>query len=264
MNMKTILAPACYIAFTAWILQGCGTAPYTGRQQLLLISEAEESQLGLQAWTEEVMPSPVSKHPEWTAMVTRVGKRISAVAERPDFQWEFRVIAEPTVNAFCLPGGKVAFYEGIMPVCQDDTGVAVVMGHEVGHAIARHGGERISQSIVAKAGTGVVAKILGGQDPDNQAMVAKALGVGANVGILLPFSRKQESEADHIGLLLMAKAGYDPRAAPLFWERMMAQGGERGPEFLSTHPDPANRIEQLKAWLPEALPHYEASRPAGH
>lgn len=242
------------------LIPGCGTAPYTGRRQLLLISSDQEAQLGLQAWQQEVGPAPASGHRAWTEMVTRAGRRIAAVADAPGFQWEFKVIADPTVNAFCLPGGKVAFYEGIMPVCQDETGVAVVMGHEVSHAIARHGGERISQGLVAEGGTEIVARILGGEDPASQKKVAEIFGLGAKFGVLLPYGREQESEADRIGLILMAKAGYDPRAAPGFWQRMMAQGGARPPEFLSTHPDPERRIQQLESWMPEALGHYSGPR----
>jgi predicted Zn-dependent protease len=250
-----------WIGATALVLLvvACATAPYTGRSQLLIISQAEENALGLQAFQESVAGAPASTRADWKAMVERVGLRIAAVAERPDFQWEFKLIAENTVNAFCLPGGKVAFYEGIMPVCGDDTGVAVVMGHEVAHALARHGGERVSQSVVAKMGTDVVSKVLGGSDAASQQMIATALGAGAKYGALLPWGRTQESEADQIGLILMAKAGYDPREAPRFWQRMEAKTGSAGrpPEFLSTHPNPETRIQQLEAWMPEALTHYQ-------
>lgn len=250
------LAVLVLIATALWMI-ACQTTPYTERSQLILLSSGQEAELGLQAWNEQVGSAPRSRRADWTGMVQRSGQRIAAVADKSDFQWEFQLIAEPTVNAFCLPGGKVAFYEGIMPICQDETGVAVVMGHEVAHAIARHGGERVSQSVVMNAGTQVLAAILGGQDPARQDMVARALGVGTNVGLALPFSRDHESEADRIGLILMAKAGYDPRAAPEFWKRMSAQGGERGPEFLSTHPNPETRVEQLNAWIPEAMPYFE-------
>ncbi len=149
-----------------------------------------------------------------------------------------------------------------MPVCEDETGVAVVMGHEVGHAIARHGAERVSQNILTTGGSEIVARILGGKDPANQEQVSKVLGMGVNVGFVLPFSRDQESEADRIGLILMAKAGYDPRAAPGFWSRMKASGGSRAPDFLSTHPNPDKRIAQIEGWMPEALRYYEAARVA--
>ncbi len=253
----SVVAAAAIAALT---LLACETAPYTGRKQFILLSPEEENTMGLQAYQEVVAQSRMSSKAAWAGMVERVGRRIAAVAERPDFQWEFRLIEDPTVNAFCLPGGKVAFYEGIMPVCADDTGVAVVMGHEVAHAMARHGGERVSQSMVAQLGTEVAAEVIGSKDPAVREMVAVGLGAGVNVGVMLPFSRKHESEADQIGLILMAKAGYDPRAAPKFWERMNAMaGGSRPPEFLSTHPNPETRIAQLQSWMPEALPYYEAA-----
>jgi predicted Zn-dependent protease len=253
---RPLAAMALLVA--ALVPAGCESAPYTGRSQFLLISEAQENALGVQAFQETLAASKLSTNAAWTARLERVGRRIAAVAERPAFEWEFRLIAEPTVNAFCLPGGKVAFYEGIMPICGDDTGVAVVMGHEVAHALARHGGERVSRGIVSDLGTDVLASVLGGQDKENQARVAQALGAGAQVGLLLPWGREQESEADRIGLILMAKAGYDPREAPRFWERMEAATGSGGrpPEFLSTHPSPGTRMRQLEAWMPEALAHY--------
>jgi len=160
------------------------------------------------------------------------------------------------VNAFCLPGGKVAFYEGIMAVCGDEAGVAVVMGHEIAHAIARHGNERVSQGIVVQASKEGVAELLGAEDEVTRQAISAALGIG----VTLPFSRTHESEADHIGLLLMAKAGYDPRVAPGFWERMNASGGRRPPEFLSTHPHPETRVAKLREWMPEAMEYYRASQ----
>jgi predicted Zn-dependent protease len=230
----------------------------------MLMSNAQEAQLGAQAYQEVKAGSKPSSNGEWIGMVTRAGQRIAAVADAPGFDWEFIVIADPTVNAFCLPGGKVAFFEGIMPVCQDETGVAVVMGHEVAHAIAHHGNERLSQAMIAEFGTQAASALIGSllskSDARLTEMANAALGVGVELGAILPYSRAHESEADRIGLILMAKAGYDPRAAPAFWERMLAAETDRPPEFLSTHPDPSRRIEQLRSWIPEALPFYEASR----
>lgn len=236
-------------------LTGCGSTPYTDRSQLLLLSGPQEAQLGLQAYQETVGAARLSSNAEWTGMVKRAGARIASAAKDDmpyEFQWEFNLIAEQTVNAFCLPGGKVAFYEGIMPVCQDETGVAVVMGHEIAHAIARHGNERVSQNMIVQGGM-AAAEVMGITEPSQRETVAGLLGVG----VLLPFSRKHESEADHIGLILMAKAGYDPRVAPGFWERMNAGGGQRPPEFLSTHPHPETRVQQLNEWMPEAMRYYE-------
>ena len=244
-------------------LSACGSAPYTGRSQLHILSVNEEMALGLQSYTEVVGSSKLTSNREWAAMVERVGRRIAAVAPEiadiaNQFQWEFKVIADPQVNAFALPGGKVAFYEGIMPICANETGVAVVMGHEVAHAIARHGNERVSQNVLIELGVGTGSALLGGSDPATQQAVSAALGMGAQVGIALPFGRSHESEADHIGIILMAKAGYDPREAPGFWERMSAQSSGGGtPEFLSTHPSHGTRIDQLKEWMPEAMKFYK-------
>jgi predicted Zn-dependent protease len=257
MKSKALLVLALAVA-------ACATAPYTGRKQLVLMSDAQEAQLGAQAYEEVKAGSKPSTNGEWIGMVTRAGQRIAAAAQAPDFAWEFTLLADPTVNAFCLPGGKVAFYEGIMPVCRDETGVAVVMGHEVAHALAHHGNERVSQGIIAELGTQAaqagIAAMLSKSDPKLTEISNAALGVGVQVGAILPYSRAHESEADHIGLILMAKAGYDPREAPAFWERMLAAENGGPPEFLSTHPDPVTRIEQLKAWIPEAMPYYEASK----
>jgi predicted Zn-dependent protease len=254
------VAAAC----TALLVVACATAPYTGRKQLLMMTDAQEAALGAQAYREIKATSKASTNGAWIGMVTRAGQRVAAVADAPGFAWEFALIEDPTVNAFCLPGGKVAFYEGIMPICSDETGVAVVMGHEVAHAIAHHGNERLSQAMVAEFGTqaasALVGQLLTKSDPKLTEMANAALGVGVQLGAILPYSRAHESEADRIGLILMAKAGYDPREAPAFWERMLAAESDRPPEFLSTHPDPARRIEQLRAWLPEALPYYEAAR----
>lgn len=260
MNRGLKLGAACvFTALVAFV--ACTTAPVTGRRQLILTSETEEASLGLQAFQEVTKGAALSRNKQWTAMVEKVGRDIAAVADRPDFQWEFKVIAENTVNAFCLPGGKVAFYDGIMPVCANEAGVAVVMGHEIGHAIARHGGERMSQGMIAEQGTGVVAAILGGKDPAKQQMAAAALGAGVKYGAILPFSRKQETEADEIGITLMAKAGYDPREAAKFWRRMIeSTGGDRPMEWLSTHPDPENRITRLNELAPKALELYNAAK----
>jgi predicted Zn-dependent protease len=235
----------------------CATVPITGRKQLNLVSPSEEKQLGQQAYAEVLKENPISKNEEWQKRLRRVGADIQRAANQPDFEWEFNVLQGKDVNAFCLPGGKVAFWEAIIPICGDDNGIAVVMGHEVAHALAHHGAERMSQTM----GVGIVGQILsvglGKMDPTKKDVALQAFGIGTNVG-LLKYSRQHESEADHIGLILMAKAGYDPRAAVGFWRRMSAQagGGKKPPEFLSTHPSDETRISQIEGWLPEALEHY--------
>jgi predicted Zn-dependent protease len=237
-------------------LFACETVPVTGRQQIMLVSESEEEQMGLTAYREILSKEKVSRDRRANALVRRVGERIAAVANRPDYQWEFRVIDKDQANAFALPGGKVAVYTGILKYTQTEAGLAVVMGHEVAHALARHGAERMSRSAAANAVIGVGAAVAGVQDPG----VMQAIGAAYGVGVELPFGRGQESEADHIGLILMAKAGYDPREAIPFWQRMSGGQGGGPPEFLSTHPSGETRIQQLQEWMPEALQHYRSGR----
>lgn len=240
------------------ILLGCQTVEYTGRSQLSLISVADEQKLGVDAYQDILNKTPRSGRAEWQNQLRRVGQRIAAVANRPDYQWEFNVLQGQEVNAFALPGGKVAFWEGIIPITQDDNGVAVVMGHEVAHALARHGAERMSQAMGAQALGQVLAMGVGAVSPEFAQDFAKLYGFGATVGVILPWGRAQESEADHIGLILMAKAGFDPAAAVGFWERMSkVQKGGKPPEFLSTHPSDETRIAQIKKWLPEARGYYK-------
>jgi predicted Zn-dependent protease len=248
----------------AWALVGlvaivaCATAPYTKRSQLILLSSDEEAKLGTQAFQEVVSKSRLVSNPALTGPVEEVGRRIARVADRPDFKWRFAVIDDAKqVNAFCLPGGKVAVYTGMFPVAKDTGGLAVVMGHEIAHAIARHGAERMSQATAAQAGGSLLGAWLGGS-PSSQAILA-AYGLGAQVGVLLPYGRAQESEADHIGLILMARAGYDPTNAIAFWRRMEGRSrGQSPPEFLSTHPGHGTRERQISAWLPEAQRYRQA------
>jgi len=232
----------------------CETVPVTGRSQLNVLSEAEETKLGAEAYTQVLSKSKVSTEPASNEMVRRVGSRIAAVAD-PNRQWEYKLIDDPqTANAFALPGGKIAVYTGILPITRDEAGLAVVLGHEVAHVTARHSGERMSQQIAAQAGLGVIGGVLGASP-----QTTESLGGIVVSGLLLPFGRRQESEADHIGLVYMAKAGYDPRAARELWVRMAeaSKGRSKTPEFLSTHPSEETRIKQIEGWLPEALQHYK-------
>jgi predicted Zn-dependent protease len=253
---------------------GCETNPYTGRSQLLMTSVAEEIQMGAQAYN-QVKSDPKmrpSQDPREIEPVRRIAARIIEAAKRSkyaemaqQFQWEVTVIKDDkTANAFALPGGKMAVYTGIFPVAKTEAGLAAVMGHEVVHALARHGAERMSQGQLTNAAlqvAGAAAGASGGGGLMSQAAMA-ALGVGAQVGVLLPFSRKHESEADYIGILLAADAGYDPRESVHLWERMEQLSSGGGPaEFLSTHPGHDTRIEQLKKWMPEAMAIYQKSQP---
>lgn len=254
-------------------LPGCETNPYTGRSQLLMTSVSQEMQMGAQAY-DQVKNDPKmrqSQDPREIEPVRRVAARIVEAAKRSkyaemaqQFQWEVTVIKDDkTANAFALPGGKMAVYTGIFPMAKTEAGLAAVMGHEVVHALARHGAERMSQGQLTNATlqvVGAAAGASGGGGMLGQATMA-ALGAGAQVGVLLPFSRKHESEADYIGILLAADAGYDPRESIHLWERMEQLSGGKGPaEFLSTHPGHETRIEQLKKWMPEAMAIYQAKQ----
>jgi len=242
------------------VAAACQTVPYTKRSQLLLVSTDEEAALGESAYKEALSKAKISGDAAATDMVRRVGRRIAAVSDRPDFKWEFNLFDDPkTVNAWCLPGGKVAVYSGLLPVTRDEEGLAVVMGHEIAHALARHGSERMSQGLLAQLGGAALSAAMASKPAATQRVAQEAYGAGATVGVLLPFSRAHESEADHIGLILMAKAGYEPGAAVDFWGRMArASGGkDTTPEFLRTHPADATRIARIEGELPEARSYYK-------
>ena len=258
------LLAVCVLAVSMLALAGCRSAPVTGRRQMLLLPEAQEVSMGLTSYQDVVAKEPASQNAQYVAMVQRVGERIAAVADKPDYAWEFRVIASDVQNAFCLPGGKVAIYEGIMPICENEAGLAVVMSHEVAHALARHGGERMSQSLAVDGVKQAVSYATQTQDETRREILLKAYGAASQYGVILPYSRKHESEADHIGLMVMAKAGYDPSEAPRFWQRFAAaQQGQKPMEFLSTHPSDARRASDLEALLPEAMKLY-VTAPSRH
>ncbi len=240
-------------------LAACATVPVTGRKSLILVPDAEVSALASSSYKELLQKSKLSTDAAAVEMIRRVGKRIAAVSNQPDFQWEFNLIDDPKmVNAFCMPGGKVAFFSGIMPICKNEDGVAAVMGHEVAHAIAKHGSERMSQQLLLNFGAISLGTAMRNKPETTRALANLAFGVGANVGFVLPYGRMQESEADRIGIIYAAKAGYNPEEAISLWLRMDEHAkGQQPPEFLSTHPSHETRIQQLKEWMPEAL----AARP---
>lgn len=240
------------------LMLGCRSAPVTGRHQLVMIPETQEIEQGAAAFQEISGKEGEATEGPAAEMVRRVGNRIAAVAKRDDYQWEFRLLKGDTVNAFCLPGGKVAVYEGILPVCQSEAGLAVVMSHEVAHALARHGGERMSQNMAVDSLKQVVALATARQTQLKQQIFMQAYGLGTQYGVLLPYSRQHELEADHIGLMLMAEAGYDPAEAPRFWERFAQVGSGGGMEFLSTHPSDQRRQQKLIDLLPQASGLYTA------
>jgi len=240
----------------------CKTNPHTGRSQLILFSDAQMKELGVQAYAEMTGPKSNARivtDPVLTAPLLRVGAAISKAADKPDYEWEFKLIDDPkTVNAWALPGGKIAFYTGIYPILKDEAGMAIVMGHEVMHAILEHGNERMSQQAAANVGLTIVGVSL--EDNKHREEILAGLGVLTTGAILLPYSRTHESEADKQGLFLAAKAGYDPEAAIGVWERMAELSkGNRPPEILSTHPDPERRIANMRKWMPEAMRYYEAA-----
>ena len=250
------------------IFNSCAEVPITHRKGLRLVPESELVTMGFQQYSEVIKTAKLSTDTAKVKMVRQVGERIAKAAEEfligegmgdqiKNYQWEFNLIEDDkTANAWVMPGGKAAVYTGILKYTQNETGLAVVLGHEVSHAIAGHGNERMSQTLLANIGATALSVALAQQPQQTREIYMMAFGIGANVGVLLPYSRLHESEADHIGLVLMARAGYDPREAVLFWERMNKAGNERPPEFLSTHPAPETRIERIKEEIPEALPYY--------
>jgi predicted Zn-dependent protease len=268
-NLRRMMKKAIILAVGALIIYACATVPVTGRRQLSMVSNSEIIPMANEQYRQVLKESKLSNDQAQIAQVRRVGVRIQKAVETymsqkglsselNGFQWEFNVIDDPkTANAWCMPGGKVAFYTGILPICQDENGVAVVMGHEVAHAIANHGRERMSQGLVANGLLGTVSGAVGQNPTLTQQVFMQAVGMGAQIG-MLKFSRQHESEADKIGLVFMAMAGYDPRETVKFWQRMSSMsGGQQPPEWLSTHPSHESRIRDLEAAIPDALKYYK-------
>lgn len=243
------IAAAAAICFA---VAACVEAPVTGRQQLILLPEGQARQMGVEAYQQIKNEKGVSNDPRYTEPVNEIGRRIAEISDQPGMNWEFTVFEDEEPNAFALPGGKVGVNTGLFKVAQDNDQLAAVMAHEVGHAIARHSAERVSRQAIVQLGQ----QAIGSQYPGMTEMLAQA----STLGLILPFTRDQEAEADHIGLMLMAKAGYDPRAAVQLWRNFEALGGERPPEFLSTHPSPGSRIQNLQSIMPKALEEYGRSR----
>jgi predicted Zn-dependent protease len=250
-------------AFLGLLLSACSTVPITGRSQLNLIPGSSMLSMSLQQYDQFLKENKVSTNKEQTAQVKRVGARIQGAVERyfaasglqgylSEYKWEFNLVEDKQVNAWCMPGGKVVVYTGLMPVARDDAGLAVVMGHEIAHAIAEHGNERMSQGLMAQLGGVALSTALSTKSSETQQLWMSVYGVGAQYGAILPYGRMQESEADHLGLVFMTMAGYDPGVAVSFWERMSAQkGGQAPPEFLSTHPADATRIANIRRLIPD-------------
>lgn len=262
---RYIILSICLFSLTA-----CGTVPITGRSQLNLIPGSSMLSMSLQQYDTFLKEHKVSTDQQKTQMVKRVGLRIQNAVERyfassglsdqlSNYKWEFNLVEDKQVNAWCMPGGKVVVYTGILPIAVDDAGLAVVMGHEIAHAIAEHGNERMSQGLLTQLGGVALSTALATKGAATQQLWMSVYGVGAQYGAIMPYGRMQESEADHLGLVFMTMAGYDPSVAVPFWERMAAQkGGQAPPEFLSTHPSDATRIGNIKRLIPEVVSKYSA------
>jgi predicted Zn-dependent protease len=249
----------------------CAQVPITQRESLRLVPESELMSMSFKEYQEVLGKSKLSTDPNKVQAVRKVGNRIAKAAEAflvdlgrgnqvRNYQWEFNLIEDDkVVNAWVMPGGKAAVYTGILPITQDESGLAVVLGHEVAHAIAEHGNERMSQALLANMGTMALSAALAQKPRQTRELFLTVFGVGANVGLILPYSRLHEKEADRIGLTLMARAGYDPRVAVPFWKRMNQKEATTSLEFLSTHPAPSTRIANIESYIPEAMPYYQKS-----
>jgi predicted Zn-dependent protease len=271
---STFMKKLMHLFIMVILIAACSKVPLTNRKQLDLIGSNQLMSSSFTSYQTVIKEGQLSNDTEKVQMIKSVGHNIKNAVEKylkerelssvtDGFQWEFNLLVDDIVNAWCMPGGKVAFYTGILPICQDEAGIAVVMGHEVAHAIANHGGERMSQALIQQLG-GVALAVALQQQPEQTQALALASYTGASTLGVLKFSRVHESEADRLGLTFMAMAGYNPEYAPDFWQRMKAQGGGAPPEFLSTHPAYDTRIQNLRKWLPEAQQYYTASNKAGN
>ncbi len=244
------------LLFSAFIFVACSKTPYTHRNQVVIFSPQQELQMGYQSAKQILSHERISNDPRLNAIVRKVGTKIARAAAQPGYKWQFFVIDKDVPNAFCLPGGKVFVYSGLFRAVQNEDQLAVVIGHEVAHAIARHGAERMSMIQLGRMGKQIATQAIGGGK--YAGLINQAYGAGETFGMVLPFSRKFEYEADEIGLYLMTKAGYDPRQALAFWQNMIAlsKNMRKPPEFFSTHPADAHRIARLKKLIPKALKYY--------
>lgn len=250
------------LILAALLLSSCSSVPITGRKQLSLISDAEVLSSSLTQYKDYMAQATVSGNKVQSEMVTRVGKALAMATETylknngmesdiQNYAWEFSLVANTEVNAFCMPGGKIVVYEGLMKMVSSEDELAVVIGHEVAHAVAKHSNERMSQQILAQYGSNVLNSALANKSAAVQSVAGQVFGLGAQYGVMLPFSRKQENEADYMGMVLMSMAGYNPDMALTFWQKMSAGGGASVPELLSTHPSDETRINNIKKNLPK-------------
>ena len=266
--MKLIKYFLVTVVTSSTIFISCSTVPLTGRSQLNLIPDSEMLAMSFQQYGKFLNENPLSNNQANVDMIKRVGLNIQIAVEDymaqnnlsenlEGYSWEFNLVESDQVNAWCMPGGKVVVYSGILPITQDEAGLAVVMGHEIAHALAEHGNERMSQQLLQQAGAIGLMIAMKDEPVQTQALWMTVYGVGTTVAVMLPYSRTHESEADHLGLIFMSMAGYDPQKAPEFWERMAAGKEGEPPEFLSTHPSSQTRIDDLNSWMPEAMQYYK-------
>ena len=256
------------ISIISVLFYSCSTVPITGRSQLDLIPDNEMLSMSFQQYDQFLKDNKESTNQQQTALVKKVGERVAKAVEQyftqnkltqqlQGYKWEFHLIDSKEANAWCMPGGKVVVYTGILPITKTEAGLAVVLGHEIAHAVAKHGNERMSQAMVAQLGGVALSQALKEKPALTQNIFMTAFGIGTQVGVLLPFSRLQENEADHLGLIFMAMAGYNPNEALDFWQRMAsAQNGQAPPEFLSDHPSDQTRIDKIKNEIPEAMKYF--------
>ena len=255
------------LGIASFLWAGCGTVPITGRKQVLLVSDQEVLSSSLRQYSSYISTAPRSGNASRMAMVTRVGQRIAAATEQylrangleselANFAWEFNLVSDKQANAFCMPGGKIVVYEGLLELIASEDELAVVVGHEVAHAVAKHSNERMSQQMLAEYGAQILGAAVSEKSTAVQNMASQVYGLGAQYGLMLPFSRKHESEADYMGLILMTIAGYNPDVAVNFWQKMSA-GGQQVPEFMSTHPSDATRIKDINKELPKIKKNYQ-------
>lgn len=248
------ISARAFLCVAVLALAGCQSAPITGRQQFILISDQEASQMGVQAYQQILSKGNISHDPQMNAVVARVSQRLAQVVGVPGAKWQYTVFEDPTANAFALPGGKIGVNTGMFKVAKTEGQLAAVLGHEIGHVMAHHSAERMSRELAVQVGI----QALGAAG--SMAQYSDLMAQAATLGLILPFSRQQESEADEIGLINMARAGYDPHEAIDLWRNMLSQEGGKAPaEFLSTHPSTGNRIADLEQWMPRALAEYNAS-----
>jgi predicted Zn-dependent protease len=267
--MKKLFLSVLAVICLSITYQACTVVPLTGRKQLNLVPESEMISMSFSSYSDFLKTNTLSTDKINSDLVKKVGSDISSAVVKyfsdnnlsgqlEGYKWEFNLIKnDSTQNAWCMPGGKVVVYSGILPITKDKNGLAVVLSHEISHAVARHGNERMSQELLVQFGSVALNEALKQKPEETRSIFNSAYGIGSQYGVLLPYSREHELEADKLGLIFMAMAGYDPQTAVPFWERMAAMGGKKPPEFLSTHPSDATRIAKIKAALPEAMKYYK-------